>query len=225
MATPNIEQAATKGTFMRATSLRRWVLRPSLWTCLVSIVAYWDGEAIRGSYVYDDAGSIKNNVVVKGDVPWTEAFTRDFWGTPMIERQSHKSFRPITTLSFRLNWIVSEKLGTNGTDQHTIGFHLVNLGLHGLVTGLVTESASFVFDTRTDIDILSQTLTGMIFALHPIHAEAVSNITSRGELLMSLFYLLAFLSYATHVPLLEGDHSFRAKLRGDFMFMSFRGFV
>eukprot|EP00545_Synedropsis_sp_CCMP1620_P006216 CAMPEP_0119025386 /NCGR_PEP_ID=MMETSP1176-20130426/33652_1 /TAXON_ID=265551 /ORGANISM="Synedropsis recta cf, Strain CCMP1620" /LENGTH=77 /DNA_ID=CAMNT_0006980919 /DNA_START=62 /DNA_END=292 /DNA_ORIENTATION=+ len=42
-------------------------------------------------------------------------------------------------------------------------------------------------------------MTGLLFGLHPVHAEAVSNVTSRGEMLMSLFMLLAFLSFATHV--------------------------
>lgn len=60
--------------------VRRWLLRPSLWAGIVCLVAYWDDKALHGSYVYDDAGSLKNNVVVKGEVPWTEAWTRDFWG-------------------------------------------------------------------------------------------------------------------------------------------------
>jgi hypothetical protein len=180
--------------------LRRWLLRPALWTGIVAILAYWDDNALRGSYVYDDAGSVKSNVVVNGQVPLREVMTRDFWGTPMAGKQSHKSFRPITTLTFRWNQILSEKLGTNETKDHTYGFHLVNVGLHGAVTGLVTELAGFVFDGGQESDLIAQLITGFIFGLHPVHAEAVSNITSRGELLMSLFFLLGFLSFASHLP-------------------------
>ena len=83
--------------------------RPSLYTCLIAILAYWDPQALCGKWVYDDAGSVAKNVVVNGQVPWKDAFTRDFWGTPMTEPQSHKSFRLITTLTFKLNWAFKDQ--------------------------------------------------------------------------------------------------------------------
>ena len=188
-------------------SLLNILKRPSLWTAVIAIVAYWDPKALRGAFVYDDSGSVFKNVVVNGHVPWKEAFTRDFWGTPMKEPASHKSFRPITTLSFKLNWLLSEQLGTSeNMDETTHYYHIVNVVLHGVNTGLVTEAASFIFDDisriigNSEADILAQLITGFLFALHPVHAEAVSNITSRGELLMTLFFLIAFLSYAGNTP-------------------------
>jgi len=164
------------------------------------VVAYWEKTALRGAFVYDDAGSVRKNVIVTGVVPLQEIVTRDFWGTPLSEPGSHKSFRPVTTLTFRWNWILAEALGTNETADHTYGFHVANVALHGVVCGLVTEAAAFVFEGPTASDVIAQLITGFLFALHPVHAEAVSNITSRGELLMSLFSLLAFLSFASHLP-------------------------
>jgi protein O-mannosyl-transferase len=140
---------------------KRWLLRPSLWTCILGIVAYWDSTALHGGYVYDDAGSIKNNPVVTGAVSWKEAATRDFWGTPMTQPQSHKSFRPLTTLSFRLNWMWSEWRGTSDTEDHTYGFHVVNVALHGFVTALVTEAAAFVLEGETTV--VPQLLTGLLW--------------------------------------------------------------
>lgn len=180
--------------------LLRFLRRPSLYIGLASIVAYWDDTALHGTFVYDDAGSIYKNVVVNGNVPWTEVFTRDFWGTPMVDVQSHKSYRPLTTLSFRGNQILSEYLGTaDDTQQHTYGFHIVNVLLHGMVTTMVTEASAFCFDGDTLADMVAQIVTGALFGLHPVHAEAVSNLTSRGELLMSCFFLAAFLCFAPHV--------------------------
>lgn len=145
------------------------LLRPSLWVAIISVVAYWDKTALHGSFVYDDAGSVAKNVVVSGRVPWTEIVRRDFWGTSMKEPASHKSFRPITTLTFRLNWLYSE--------MDTYPYHLVNVALHGLVSGLVTQVSAFVFDGNTESDIIAQLITGFLFGLHPVHAEVVSNIT------------------------------------------------
>jgi protein O-mannosyl-transferase len=168
--------------------------RPSVWVGLVAIVAYSDPHALRGEFVYDDAGSVKRNVVVTGMVPLSDLFKRDYWGTPMKDATSHKSFRPVTTLSFWINWKLSEHLQTVHTKWHTFGFHVANVVLHGLVSGLLVEVAALVFGS-THSSQASHVIAGLLFAVHPVHAEAVSNVTSRGELLMSAFYLAAFLSY------------------------------
>jgi tetratricopeptide (TPR) repeat protein len=123
----------------------------------------------------------------------------------MSEAGSHKSFRPVTTATFRLNWVVSEMLGTNKTIMnHTYGFKLVNLALHGFVSALVTEASGYVFVDEASTVVssanqIARLVTGLLFGLHPVHAEVVSNITSRGELLMSIFFLLSFLSFASQV--------------------------
>jgi protein O-mannosyl-transferase len=167
---------------------RRLLLRPSVWIAVISVIAYWDEKPLNGGLVYDDGGSLLNNVVVNGQVPWHEVWRRDFWGTLMSAPASHKSYRPITTLTFKLNWALA---GPDPT-KNTFGFHAVNYVLHGIVTALVTETMRFVFPNA----LSPQIIAGAIFGLHPVHTEAVTNITSRGELIMSLFYLTAFLSYA-----------------------------
>jgi protein O-mannosyl-transferase len=169
--------------------------RPSFWTCIIAIIVYWDWRALNGNYVYDDAGSVVRNVVVTGSVPWTEAFTRDFWGQEMKEAASHKSFRPITTLSLKLNYLYETSrpafIASGEKYPPTFSFHLVNVLLHGLVTGIITEATWYVLP-----DVVSQLIVGGLFGVHPVHAEVVSNITSRGELLMSFFFGIAFLSFA-----------------------------
>jgi hypothetical protein len=178
--------------------------RPSFWTAIVAVLAYWDNRALNGGWVYDDAGSVIKNIVVNGQVDWKEAFTRDFWGVEMKEAQSHKSFRPITTLTLKLNYLYGQKYKKEVSEEDakdvnskyppTYSFHLVNILLHGVVTGLITEATSFILG-----DVISQLIVGFLFGLHPAHAEVVSNITSRGELLMSLFSCIAFLSYASNI--------------------------
>jgi protein O-mannosyl-transferase len=198
--------------------LRRIILRPSIWVAIITTLAYWDTRALHGTFVYDDAGSIINNVVVNGQVPWTDAFTRDFWGTLMSLPQSHKSFRPVTSLSFKLNWLYAEQKidqtppGTKTDPKYiqTYTFHLVNVLLHAMVTALVTEASAYVFIPPTarqqlpiedgDSYLIAQLITGLVFGLHPVHVEAVTNITSRGEMLMSLFFLSAFLVYVNYIP-------------------------
>lgn len=183
--------SASASASSRWSRLWTWLLRPSVWVALISIIAYWDDTALHGKFVYDDAGSVARNVVVSGKVPWTDVWKRDYWGTSMAEPASHKSFRPITTISFKLNYLYA------GEDTYT--YHVINVLLHGFVVLLVTEGSAFVFDGNTQADTIAQIVTGFLFGLHPVHTEAVSNITSRGEMLMSIFFLLAFISYASHL--------------------------
>lgn len=58
--------------------------------------------SIDGQFVFDDSEAIVNNKDVKLTTPIGELFYNDFWGTRMNHSQSHKSYRPITILSFRL---------------------------------------------------------------------------------------------------------------------------
>ena len=183
---------------------------PWFWTTLLAYLAYFDIRSLTGGWVYDDAGSVIKNVVVNGMVDWKEAFTRDYWGTEMKLTQSHKSFRPITTLTLKANFVLAQRLekyqqGITDEDEDDDGlikkpppppawsFRVVNYLLHGIVTGLVTKASSHVVPSG---DVVQQFVVGSLFAVHPVHAEVVSNVTSRGELLMSIFFLLAFLSFA-----------------------------
>mmetsp|Transcript_12535 Transcript_12535/g.29681 ORF Transcript_12535/g.29681 Transcript_12535/m.29681 type:complete len:708 (+) Transcript_12535:41-2164(+) len=196
---------------------------PWFWTSLIALVAYFDVRALTGGWVYDDAGSVVRNIVVNGMVDWREAFTRDYWGTEMKEVQSHKSFRPITTLTLKANYVLAKRLekyqkgvsddlsaseeeNKKTTPPPTWTFKVVNLLLHGIVTGLITKATSFVLPSR---DPVLQIVVGSLFAVHPVHAEVVSNVTSRGEMLMSIFFLIAFLSFARTRQICHG----RAKIK------------
>eukprot|EP00978_Attheya_sp_CCMP212_P025954 scaffold84480_cov51-Attheya_sp.AAC.2 len=195
-----------------------WIVsykRPVLWiTAAIAVGAYWDPQALNGPFIYDDVASIVNNGAVSAAsieemAPWQNVFRCDFWGTPMELPQSNKSYRPITTLTFRWNMMLSHILQTAGKEDHTYYFHAINVWIHGINTGLVTETAAIVLgggastsrsSSASPLSLGAPIIAGILFGIHPVHAEAVSNIASRGELLMTFFFLLAFLSYVNHIP-------------------------
>ncbi|KAH6945326.1 hypothetical protein HPB50_007880 [Hyalomma asiaticum] len=88
--------------------------------------------------VFDDLAAIKANRDLRQSTPIANLFFNDFWGTPLRKEQSHKSYRPLTVLTFRLNFAV------HGLDP--FGYHLVNLLLHALTRarGLVMHSATYL---------------------------------------------------------------------------------
>ena len=66
---------------------------------LMSILCYVNN--LYGDFVHDDVKAIKANPDVRGDTSVLEMFRNDFWGKPMSDITSHKSYRPLCVLSFR----------------------------------------------------------------------------------------------------------------------------
>ena len=70
---------------------------------LVAVGCYLN--ALGGDFVHDDIPAVVRNKDVLAQNPWTSILKDDFWGTPMHDINSHKSYRPLTTLTFR--WVQS----------------------------------------------------------------------------------------------------------------------
>lgn len=66
---------------------------------LAVAVCYWNG--LDGDFVHDDIPAVTVNADVLGTGPLANVVVNDFWGTPMSDPNSHKSYRPLTTLTFR----------------------------------------------------------------------------------------------------------------------------
>jgi tetratricopeptide (TPR) repeat protein len=70
------------------------------------------------------------------------------------------------------------------------GYHLTNVLLHGINTLLVFLLAARVMGNHP-----ATVLAGLLFALHPVNTEAVSWISARPELLLTLFFISCFLCF------------------------------
>lgn len=140
---------------------------------------YWN--SLSCGFVFDDVSAILDNKDLRPSTPVRNLFLNDFWGTPMAEERSHKSYRPLTVLTFRLNYLFSELSAAS--------YHLLNVVLHAVVCVL------FLRVCRSFLDKTSSLVAALLFAVHPIHTEAVTGVVGRAELLSSIFLLAAFLAY------------------------------
>lgn len=66
---------------------------------VTSVLSYVN--SLGGEFVHDDIPAIVDNADVTGASPVRSLLVNDFWGMPMADVNSHKSYRPLTTLSFR----------------------------------------------------------------------------------------------------------------------------
>ncbi|XP_041350711.1 protein O-mannosyl-transferase TMTC2-like [Gigantopelta aegis] len=143
-------------------------------------------NTLRADFAYDDSRAIQKNPDLLPETPLLNIFYDDFWGTPLTHSGSHKSYRPLCVLSFRLNHILGE--------LDPWGYHLGNVLLHTLVTAVFTHLAR-IFLKRS----LPTLTAGLLFASHPVHTEAVAGVVGRADVGACLFFLLAFLSYMKYV--------------------------
>lgn len=150
-------------------------------TLIVGVVAacYWN--SLFCGFVFDDVSAILDNKDLHPSTPLKTLFQNDFWGTPMSEERSHKSYRPLTVLTFRLNYLLSE--------LKPMSYHLLNTVFHALVSVIFLKVCRLFLDKRGSV------IAALLFAVHPIHTEAVTGVVGRAELLSSVFFLAAFLSY------------------------------
>ena len=54
-----------------------------------------------GEFLFDDVRAIMENRDVLPETPLSEVFRNDYWGQRMTSSTSHKSYRPLTVLTFR----------------------------------------------------------------------------------------------------------------------------
>ncbi|XP_076401729.1 protein O-mannosyl-transferase TMTC4 isoform X2 [Peromyscus maniculatus bairdii] len=185
---------------------------PPFWAKLVvgfvSLVCF--ARSYDGDFVFDDSEAIVNNKDLQSDTPLGDLWHHDFWGSRLSSNTSHKSYRPLTVLTFRINYYLSGGF-------YPVGFHVVNILLHGGISILMLDVFSVLFGglqftsrgRRVHLAPRASLLAALLFAVHPVHTECVAGVVGRADLLCALFFLLSFLGYcqAFKESNKEGTHS------------------
>ncbi|XP_076786640.1 protein O-mannosyl-transferase TMTC4 isoform X3 [Arvicanthis niloticus] len=186
---------------------------PPFWAKLVvgfvSLLCF--ARSYDGDFVFDDSEAIVNNKDLQSDTPLGDLWHHDFWGSRLSSNTSHKSYRPLTVLTFRVNYYLSGGF-------HPVGFHVVNILLHGGISVLMLDVFSVLFGglqytskgRRVHLAPRASLLAALLFAVHPVHTECVAGVVGRADLLCALFFLLSFLGYCQafkETGNKEGTHS------------------
>ncbi len=157
-------------------------------------------NTIRGDFVYDDL-----LVLPRSDLHSLSSLPHLLVSPYHLDLPETGIFRPLTLISFSLNFIMF--------GDSPASFHVINILLHGFNIFLVFLLVSQLTSRRRAF------LAALLFAVLPIHIEAVASIVGRGELLLvgfgllaliyrkrylwsSLFFFLALLSKETAVAIL-----------------------
>lgn len=152
------------------------------WICLlvlivVSLLPYL--YSLRNDFVYDDTDQVLVNPYLRDFHHLREIFTTSVWSFVGDFRGSTNYYRPVMSLGYLFCY---QLFG-----PHALGFHLANLLANVAVVLLVFLVTLKMF--RSQAVALAAAL---LFALHPIHSEAVNWIAAVTELELAVFYLLTF---------------------------------
>jgi Flp pilus assembly protein TadD len=140
----------------------------------VAAVALAHGGAVNGAFHYDDFHAIVDNPAVQTWDP-IAYFRSSKPGSGWVEGAS---YRPITVTSFALNVLVGGM-----TAGH---FLLVNLVLHTAIAWLVYLIGRRLLRARRWAAVAA-----LVFAVHPLNAEAVNYAVARSSLLAAALALVA----------------------------------
>ena len=149
--------------------------RAALWVVVLAGAAY--ANSIGNGFAYDDDVLIVMNPVVT-EARWDEALGGPYWRTSSEEGML---WRPVTLGALALEWRLWK--------GEPAGFHAVNVALHAIASLLVFLLAA---ELGT---VAGAALGASVFALHPVHVEAVANVVGVAELLAAVPALLACLLY------------------------------
>jgi tetratricopeptide (TPR) repeat protein len=183
-----------------------------------ALLTAWNANS--NGFVWDDRSAVLSNLDAQSS-PLADVFANDFWGTSLRSAGSHKSYRPLTILTFRLNFLLAR--------GHSAWlYHFTNALVHGACSTIVWRVADVLFQQhqrrlkgvevsedpqdatpiagngnsksaiRDEPTSLAGSVTaGLLFAVHPIHCDAVASIVGRADLLCTSLSLLAFLAYVS----------------------------
>lgn len=144
--------------------LKQIVQTPWVGAALLAGVVY--AVTLGGTYIYDDHGVILEDLRVADSSRWGEFFSGTY------NNGVDRLYRPLVSLTYAFQWALH--------GNQAWAFHLVNWLLHMVASALVAA-----LGTRL-LGVAGGWIAGGLFAVHPVHVEAVANIVGRAELMCSI---------------------------------------
>ncbi len=132
---------------------------------------------IVNGFTYDDVYIIQRNPFVHTLHAWWNVLASPYWP----REWGGDGYRPLTILSFRLEWALGH--------GSPMVFHAVNILLY-------VASAVLAFAlARRLLPLWAAWVAAALFAVDPVHVEAVANLVGQSELLVAVAVLAATVLY------------------------------
>lgn len=156
----------------------------------LAVGLFWG--AIGSEFIWDD------QIILTQQLPHLDRLSEILFPPRELTEIQGAYYRPVVMASF----VLDEKLSglfwppEEREAGRRVVFHASCVLFHALATALVFLLTWSLLGPRRDpSDIAAAGAAGLLFAVHPIHVEAVAWMAGRSDLLAGLFFLLALWTY------------------------------
>ena len=173
---------------MTAALRRHW---PAIAIALLALASSW--TSLGNGYAYDDGAIVAANPRIRTLAAIPSLFADSYWGASVAAG----GYRPLTLALFSVQWAIG--------GGRPIAFHATNVMLYVALSLAVLALArqTFVGATRenaaSDRALSSAAAAAWtaaaLFAVHPVHVEAVGNVVGQAELVVALACVWATVLY------------------------------
>jgi protein O-mannosyl-transferase len=152
---------------------RQWWLA-ALMVAALAFVAAW--SSVANGFAYDDT-YILEKAGRHSMAGWWRDFATTYWPRSM----GGDGYRPLTVIAFRAEWVIG--------GGKPLLFHAVNVALHVVTSMAVLGLAASILPGAGAL------LAGGLYAVHPVHVEAIANVVGQSELVVALLVVIAVWLY------------------------------
>ncbi len=157
----------------------------------VSLGVYFN--TLYNGFVYDDMLQVLQNPWIRDIKFLPDIFSKNVWG---FQRAVSNYYRPLMHTIYMIDYHIF--------GLRPWGFHLVNVLFHAANSILVFFITSKLFKKSSPLPDYSGStfaappfIAALLFAVHPIHTEAVAWIGAVTDVSYAFFFLLSFYGYIT----------------------------
>jgi hypothetical protein len=144
---------------------------------IVALALLASATSLGNGFAYDDRWIIAANPNVHDLGAWWEVFGETYWPAT----RNAALYRPLTILAYVIEWAVG-----GGTP---LIFHTINVVLYGAASVMVYFLAGQLLPRS------AAWVAAALFAVHPVHVEAVGNVVGQAELWSSIAVIGAMTLY------------------------------
>lgn len=139
-------------------------------------------NSLKNEFAFDDYLGIVTNRDMTPQVPFQDILRHDLWGKHLLKIDSHRSFRPLLTLIFKLFC-------------HTFGIEPFPIRVFSIFAHSVASFLVYVLGNSLTNNKELSLVGSFLFAAHPVHVEAVACVINMAEPICAVLYITAILIY------------------------------
>jgi len=150
----------------------------------VAIACYL--PTLNNGFVWDDDANFVENINYRG-----LSLSHLYW---MFTTYHDANYHPLAWLTLGLDFVL--------WGMNPVGYHLTNIGLHVINSILFYFLITVFIRQATIVPIaglvavqIGAVFGALFFAVHPLRVETVAWISTRGDLLCGVFYILTIIAY------------------------------